>query len=551
VSFVNDLAARYWDYWKQTNALFNLQRGYHEYGDRMEDISASGVAGRRRALQAFAAEAEDATPASLDEAVTMAVVAHTATSRRGWLGWREELYLPNHTMGVHTILFNSLPRQAYLTAEHAEKAIARHHAIAPMIDQLIERLHHAAARGVTPHFHTVGQTISQVDTYLATDMSHDRLLTVADPAQLNGAAATGWRQHLAAAIETSIRPAFGRYRDALETVVLPAARPDDQPGLSYIAGGEEHYAERVQAHTTLDRTPRTIHEIGIDLVAQLDDEYRTIGGSALGTTDLQEIYRRLREDPSLRCTSGAAIVADAERAVTRVTSSLAPAFNRLPQAPCVVRETDVGAAAFYQVPASDGSRPGIFFINTADPGAWGTFEIEGLSFHEAVPGHHFERSLALERTGVPEVRHGAPITVFSEGWALYAERLADEMELYSSDLDRLGMLANDSLRATRLVVDTGLHSLGWSRRRAIDYMVANSPITPGRAADEVDRYLGLAGQALSYMTGRLEIMDLRRKAAQALGDRFDIRAFHEAVLEYGSTPLPTLRLIVDEWVARA
>jgi uncharacterized protein (DUF885 family) len=149
------------------------------------------------------------------------------------------------------------------------------------------------------------------------------------------------------------------------------------------------------------------------------------------------------------------------------------------------------------------------------------------------------------------LRHGAPIAVFSEGWALYAERLADEMGLYSSDLDRLGMLSNDSLRATRLVVDTGLHALGWSRQRAIDYMVDNSPMTPGRAGDEVDRYIGLAGQALSYMLGRLEIMALRQQASEALGDRFDIKEFHEAVLQFGSMPLGTLGEVVRNLIGTA
>ena len=548
---MNELADRYWDYWKQTNAVFNLQRGYLEYGDEMEDISDEGIARRQADLAAFAAEAEAAVPDSLDSRVTRDVVAQTATARAGWLGWREELYFPNHTMGLHSILFNSMPRQAYITAEHADNAIARHHAIGAMVDQLCARLEDSAARGVAPHAYTVEHTVAQLDAYLASPLEEDRLLTVSDPKELDEVKAADWRQSLTDAVEQSVRPAFARYRSVLADTVLPAARPDEEPGLSFIPGGSEHYAERVVAHTTLQRTPEDIHQTGVDIVAQLDDEYRAIGKSALGTDDLAEIYKRLREDASLRYGSGAAIVADAERAVERATAAMGPAFSKRPQAPCVVAETDIGAAAFYQMPSPDGSRPGTFFINTADPEAWGTFEVEALTFHEAVPGHHFERSLAQERQGVPELRHGAPIAAFSEGWALYTERLADEMGLYSSDLDRLGMLSNDSLRATRLVVDTGLHALGWSRQRAIDYMVDNSPMTPGRAADEVDRYIGLAGQALSYMLGRLEIMALRQRASEALGDRFDIKDFHEAVLRFGSMPLDTLGAVVDDLISTA
>lgn len=545
---MNELAERYWGYWKQTNAIFNMQRGYLDYGDRMEDISPAGVAHRQRDLRSFAAEAAAAPAESLDDRVTAAIVAQTARSQAGWLGWREELFFPNHTMGLHSILFNSLPRQAYATAQHAADAIARHRAIGSMVDQLCDRLRDSAARGVTPHAYTVASTIRQLDEYLASPVANDRLLSVADPSQLSAAAAAEWRQELAAAIASVVRPAFARYRDVLADAVMARARPDTAPGLSFIPGGTEHYAERITAHTTLQRTPEEIHRLGREIVARLDDEYRSIGRSALGVADLESIYRRLREDPELRYPSGAAIVADAERVLARAAAAMDPAFSRQPEAPCVVRETDVGAAAFYQMPAPDGSRPGTFFINTADPRGWGTFEVESLTFHEAIPGHHFERALAQERTGVPEVRQGAPIAAFSEGWALYTERLADEMGLYSSDLDRLGMLANDSLRATRLVVDTGLHAMGWSRQRAIDYMVDNSPMTPGRAADEVDRYIGLAGQALSYMLGRMEILALRQRATAALGDRFDLRDFHEAVLRYGSMPLPTLGMVVDEWI---
>jgi uncharacterized protein (DUF885 family) len=546
---MNELAERYWDCWKQTNALFNMQRGYLDYGDRMEDISLQGIAERQQKLRDFAAQAAAAGAESLDDRVTAAIVGQTAQAQAGWLGWREELFFPNHTTGLHSILFNSMPRQAYTTAEHADNAIDRHRAIGAMVDQLCDRLRDSAARGVTPHSHTVVNTIGQLDAYLASPIGDDRLLSVGDPAQLTTAAAQAWRLQLTDAVASVVRPALARYRDVLADVVMPSARPDAEPGLTFIPGGAEHYAERIIAHTTLQRTPEEIHQVGVDIVARLDDEYRSIGGSALGTDDLDAIYRRLREDPRLRYASGAAIVADAERVLARAAAAMGPAFSRQPVAPCVVSETDVGAAAFYQMPSPDGSRPGTFFINTADPGAWGTFEVESLTFHEAIPGHHFERALAQERTGVPEVRQGALIPAFSEGWALYTERLADEMGLYSSDLDRLGMLANDSLRATRLVVDTGLHAKGWSRRRAIEYIVDNSPMTSGRAADEVDRYIGLAGQALSYMLGRLEILALRARANEALGDRFDIKDFHETVLQYGSMPLPTLAMVVDEWLA--
>lgn len=244
------------------------------------------------------------------------------------------------------------------------------------------------------------------------------------------------------------------------------------------------------------------------------------------------------------------MVRDAEVVVARAAAAMGDAFHRAPAAECAVMETDIGAAAFYQTPARDGSRPGTFFINTSDPDSWGRFEVEALAFHEAIPGHHYERALAQEREGLPEVRASAPIPAYSEGWALYAERLADELDLYTSDLTRMGMLATDSLRATRLVVDTGMHELGWSRQQAIDYMVGNSPITPGHAADEVDRYLGMPAQALSYMLGRLEIVRLRTQAEETVSDSFDLKAFHDEVLRYGSMPLPMLAEVIGAWTSR-
>ena len=222
-------------------------------------------------------------------------------------------------------------------------------------------------------------------------------------------------------------------------------------------------------------------------------------------------------------------------------------FGKLPQADCVVRETPSGPTAFYFRPAADGSRPGTFFVNTADPTRWHTFEIESMAYHEGIPGHHLQLAIAGELEGVPEFRKHAHVTAYAEGWGLYTERLADEMGLYSGPLERIGMLSADSMRAGRLVVDTGIHAMGWTRQQAIDYFVANSPMTLGTIEGEVDRYIGMPGQALAYMVGRLEIMKYRAEAEETMGDRFDIKGFHDTVLGSGLVPLPTLERMVKEW----
>ena len=221
-------------------------------------------------------------------------------------------------------------------------------------------------------------------------------------------------------------------------------------------------------------------------------------------------------------------------------------FEVLPQAPCAVQATTTGAKAFYFPPASDGSRGGTFFVNVADPGSWGTFELESMAFHEGIPGHHLQLAISSELTGVPEFRKHLHNSAYAEGWGLYTERLADEMGLYSGPVDRIGMLAADSMRACRLVVDTGMHALGWSRERAVQYMVDNSPLRTSMCQPEVDRYAVTPGQACSYMVGRVEIQRMRAEAEQRQGDRFDVKQFHSAVLDSGSLPLRVLDRVVRD-----
>jgi uncharacterized protein (DUF885 family) len=264
----------------------------------------------------------------------------------------------------------------------------------------------------------------------------------------------------------------------------------------------------------------------------------------VGTADLQEIFEALRSDPKLHFEHGDQLVEASEVAMQRAWSALGDWFEVLPEAPCSVQATTTGAKAFYFPPATDGSRGGTFFVNVVDPSAWGTFELESMAFHEGIPGHHLQLAIASELTGVPEFRKHLHNSAYAEGWGLYSERLADEMGLYSGPLDRMGIFSADSLRACRLVVDTGLHALGWSRQQAVDYMVENSPMTEAICRPEVDRYILTPGQATSYMIGRLEILRMRAEARERQGAAFDLKAFHSAVLDSGSLPLGVLDDVV-------
>jgi uncharacterized protein (DUF885 family) len=335
------------------------------------------------------------------------------------------------------------------------------------------------------------------------------------------------------------------YRDLLRDEVLPVAPPDEHCGLSWLADGEDAYARALRFFTTTDKTAQQIHEIGLAQVEQLAEEYRALGPEVVGTDDLEQIFTALRTDPKLHFETADQLVEQSKVAMQRAWASLDDWFEVLPQAPCAVEGVTTGAKAYYFPPANDGSRGGTFFINVEDPAAWGIFELESLAFHEGIPGHHLQLAIAAELPeSVPEIRKYSESAAYAEGWGLYSERLADEMGLYSSPTDRMGMLSADSLRACRLVVDTGIHALGWGRQQAIDYMVANSPMTERIVRPEIDRYICSPGQATSYMIGRLEIQRMRREAEERQGSSFDVRKFHSAVLDSGALPLGVLDEVV-------
>jgi len=364
-----------------------------------------------------------------------------------------------------------------------------------------------------------------------------------------------WRADMRHQVEEIVRPALARYREAIAAEVLPAARPQEKSGICWLPGGEEDYRRAVHRFTSLELDPRDVHQIGLDGIAALEEEYRELGSKVLGTTDLAEIYRRLRHDPALRFETAAQVKAQAEASLARAEAATPQWFGVLPKTPCVLMEVpEVGAEdaplAFYLPPAADGSRPGMFFVNTTQPTTRTRYESEALAFHEGVPGHHFQLALAQEMTDLPVFRRHALATAYVEGWALYCERLADEMGLYSGDLERMGMLSFDSWRYGRLVTDTGIHALGWSRQQAIDYLTANSPQAPNNIENEVDRYIGWPGQALAYKIGQREILRLRAEARRGLGPDFDIKGFHDAVLTCGPVPLGVLADQVRKWMGR-
>jgi uncharacterized protein (DUF885 family) len=432
--------------------------------------------------------------------------------------------------------------------DRAQAYVERLHAIPGYLATAGERHRIGVSAGRYPVARLVRAAIDQLDRYLA-DPAADPLLRQQLPAEANGIAEARER-----AVAEQVRPAFAAYRNLLADEMLQHGRPDEQAGVCWLPGGDTVYTGLSRVHTTIDRSADELHQVGLDLAAQLAEEYADLGAKVFGVSDQAEIFRRMTTDPALRWNNADEVLDAAVRAVRRAEGVAKDWFGLLPTAPCTVKpvpaaEAPTSPAAYYVNPAMDGSREGIYFANTHRAEERDRFTAEVIAFHEAVPGHHLQSAIAQELRHLPLLRRFLPINVYGEGWGLYSERLADEMGLYSGDLDRLGMLAMDSLRAGRLVVDTGLHAKGWSRAQAVGYLRENTPLSDLEIGAEVDRYIAYAGQALSYMVGRLEIQRLRAKAETALSSRFDIKKFHDVVLGGGSLPLGVLDEVVSAWIS--
>jgi uncharacterized protein (DUF885 family) len=551
---LKQLGDDFWEFTLTSSPTNAVLLGFHDYDTELEDVSREVEDEHIATLEGFAATAKAIDPSTLtpDEQISREVLMFEASTRADNLRSRMAEFAVDPFNGIQVVFPQLIPQITLTEPDHAEAMVEKWSKMGRLLDQAIGRLRQGVARDRTPAAIGADKAVAQLDTYLASPVEEDAIVNMAPPPQWGEEEIAAWRERLAEVVETEVRPGFARYRQAIVDEVLPHARPQDRSGVVWLEDGEELYAQAIRGHTSLPLTALDIHNAGLGDIAELEEEYRALGESVLGAGDLAEIYARLRDDQSLRFEDADQIVAAAQGALDRASAAMSKAFGRLPQTPCVMAEVPpLGAEdaplAFYFPPAEDGSRPGTFFVNTTSPTTRARYESEALAFHESIPGHHLQLALAQEVEGLPDFRKNAFITVFHEGWGLYSERLADEMGLYSGDLERFGILSFDSWRAGRLVVDTGIHALGWSRQEAIDYLEANSPQATNNIVNEVERYIAWPGQALAYKTGQREMLKARARAEETLGGAFDLRAFHDTMLGSGSMPMPTMHRVVDEW----
>lgn len=366
------------------------------------------------------------------------------------------------------------------------------------------------------------------------------------------------RQAGRAAIQDSVVPGFKLLLDFIEQQYLPAAR--QEPGISALPDGAQFYRHRVRMFTSLDIEPEEVHQTGLDEVRRIRQEMLEIVSQHLppeyhGRDDFAAFLQFLRSDSRFYASTPEALLAHTALILKRMDGELPRLFKTLPRMPYGIRPIPEHSApgnttAYYFPPAGDGSRAGFYYVNTYDLPSRPLYEIEALSLHEAVPGHHLQIALQQELGELPKFRRFGGFTAFVEGWALYAERLGLEVGFYQDPFSNFGRLSYEMWRACRLVVDTGIHAFGWTRQQAIDFMSENTSLSPLNIANEVDRYIFWPGQALAYKIGELKIRHLRELAQARLGESFDLRAFHEVLLGQGALPLDILENLLKRWIAQ-
>jgi uncharacterized protein (DUF885 family) len=533
-------------------------RGDNRYGDRLTDNSGPAIAAReaadRAALQTVTRfKRELLTPA---DQLSYDVFVYDLTQQVRFQAFKGyDTLVLGSSGGFHTDFAELLRSSPNGRRAEVEQILARMAAFPLRVGQEIARMREGMALGWVPARPVLDRVVQQIDGQLPADVTqgpfYERFAQL--PGSVSPADQEALRAHARRAIAEHVAPALKRLRAFVVDEYVAAAPVDG--ALSRYPGGAEVYAAVIEEQTTTRMSADQIHALGVEQVARLRGEMEAAIREAHFTGDFRAFVKHANTDPKFLMASGEALLAGYRDIGKRVDPELTRLFVELPRTPYGVRampaHLGAGQAEFYSGPALDGSRPGWFNANTLAYRARPTWGMETLLCHEAVPGHHLQIARASELQQLPLFRRDSGYTAYVEGWALYAETLGADIGLYADPYSRFGHLQSVIFRAARLVVDTGLHAKGWARQQAIDYMVDRTGEDADYVAAEVDRYYSSPGQALAYMIGQQKIVELRERSRRKLGDRFDVRRFHQTVLDQGALPLDVLERVIDEWAASA
>jgi uncharacterized protein (DUF885 family) len=544
----------------QMNPLQATFIGDHRYDDRLSNnISPAFIAESLAVDKQFLERAAAFEKLDLTEADRLSLDIFLS-ERRTAIAAAE---FPGEVLPVNQ--FQSLPSlmvvlgsgesaQPFATAQDYERFLARMRAYIVWSDQAIANMREGVRRNIVNPRVLMEKTLPQLRDVISE--SPEKSLFWQPLAKFPDAVTAADRERLRAmyrqAITKEINPAYQRLHDFIRDEYLKSTR--SSVSWSSLPNGEKWYAFLARYYTTTDLAPDAIHELGLTEVARIRGEMEQVKAQVGFKGDLQAFFKFLQEDPQFYFSDAEALLQGYRDLKKKIDARLPQLFADFPKADYEVRAVEAFRAASaaggsYQSPSADGSRPGVFYVNTYNLKAQPRFGMETLSLHEAAPGHHFQIAIQQELEDLPRFRRfGGDYVAYVEGWALYAESLGKELGLFTDPYQYYGRLSDEMLRAMRLVVDTGLHTKGWTREQAIRYMLDNSSMAPSDATAEVERYIAIPGQALGYKVGQIRIRELRTKAEKTLGEKFDVREFHSQVLRDGALPMDVLAKKLDRWV---
>lgn len=545
------------------NPLSRLFRGDEENAGRLGDLlTDSSFLASRTDIKLNLALLAQIDRTKLDETDQLAYDVFKYTQETNLKGYTDEMRALtevrplNHFSGLHTFyptLASGTGVAPFKTLANYDDNLSRHNDYIAFVDRAIGKFREGMKSGVLETKLTVGIMVTQLDTQLGQPISESQYMgpTKMFPESFSDAD----KARLTAAYEAKTREIYAantRLRDFLRDEYLPVAR--DSIGLSQMKGGDKLYARLIEESTTLPLDAETIHQLGLSEVARIKTDLEKLKKEVKFKGTLTQFFDYVRTDPKFQPKTREGLTQNFYNIGKQVDAKVRTLFSLVPKSPLEIRPYDPTTEKFeaggsYQSGSPDGKRPGVFYFNAYDLPSRLTPGNVTLYLHEGSPGHHFQISLAQENEALPAFMRFGGTTSYVEGWALYAETLGYEMGFYKDPWNRYGTLQDEQLRAMRLVVDTGIHAKGWTRDQAIEYMLANSGMTRTEVVAEVDRYIAIPSQALAYKIGALKIQELRKRAETKLGAKFDIKAFHEQVLNTGGLPLAVLEAKIDRWIA--
>ncbi len=553
---LTELLDQVWDFELESSPLLATNVGDARGQDRLADDSPEAIEKRANRRSEFLAKLIAVRVEDLSEVkrIDHELLRQRLEGQLADFRFNTHLMPINNRGGFH-IRFPELPRvMAPRSEQDFTNYIARLRDFDRYTDQQIDLLRGGIKAGLVQPAIIMRDSLSQVESHIVDDLSKSLFLTNIAAESKSNLERERWKQirdQIEDALRLSVVPAYQRFADFLRTEYLPACR--GPVGASAMPMGREFYLDRIQRFTTIKISPEELHQTGVSENARIRAEMELIKQKVDFQGTLDDFLEHLRTDPKFYAKSAEELMQTAALILKRADGRLPELFGHLPRIPYGLREIPAyvapqTTAAYYWPPATDGTRGGVYYLNTYNLSSRPLYQLEALSLHEAVPGHHLQLAIQAELEDLHPISRESNFTAFIEGWALYSERLGKDIGFYKDPYQDFGRLSMEAWRASRLVVDTGLHWMGWSRQKAIAYMTANTALSPHNIVAEVDRYIGWPGQALAYKTGELAISRIRRQAEKTLGEEFDLRSFHDRVLEAGSIPLPMLEQRIRQWV---